>query len=82
MKKFFFFHFSFAYLLLQIARYVATVDTFIINADAFFIRANFENHPAHRYSVFHRFRHAKFANGGSILSSSQFWILPQLPHKI
>jgi hypothetical protein len=24
-----------------------------------------------RYSVFHRFRHAEFANGGSILSSSQ-----------
>ncbi len=31
----------------------------------------------HTYSVFHRFRHAKFAIGGSILSSSQFLILPQ-----
>ncbi len=28
------------------------------------------------YSVFHQFRQAKFANGGSILSSSQFLILP------
>ncbi len=78
----FIFHFSFSYLLLQIARYVATVDTFIINADAFLIRANFENHPLHRYSVFHWFRHAKFANGGSILRSSQFSMLPHLPHKI
>ncbi len=34
------------------------------------------------YSVFHRFRHAKFANGGSILSSSQFSILPKLPQKM
>ncbi len=28
------------------------------------------------YSVFHRFREAKFGNGGSILSSSQFLLLP------
>ncbi len=35
-----------------------------------------------RYSVFHRFREAKFANGGSILSSSQFLMLPQLPQKM
>ncbi len=34
------------------------------------------------YSVFHQFRHAKFANGGSILSSSQFLIRPQLPQKM
>ncbi len=34
------------------------------------------------YSVFHQFREAKSANGGSILSSSQFLILPQLPQKI
>ncbi len=34
------------------------------------------------YSVFHRFMQAKFANGGSILSSSQFSILPQLTQKI
>jgi hypothetical protein len=36
----------------------------------------------HYYSVFHRFRQAKFANGGSNLSSSQFFILPQLPQKM
>ncbi len=28
------------------------------------------------YSVFHRFREAKFGNDGSILSSSQFSLLP------
>ncbi len=28
------------------------------------------------YSVFHRFRQAKFGNGGSIISSSQFLLLP------
>jgi hypothetical protein len=33
------------------------------------------------YSVFQGFSKAKSANGGSILSSSQFLILPQLPHK-
>ncbi len=33
------------------------------------------------YSVFDRLGQAKFANGGSILSSSQFSILPQLPQK-
>jgi hypothetical protein len=32
--------------------------------------------------VFHQFRQAKFANGGSILSSSQFSILLQLPQKM
>jgi hypothetical protein len=32
--------------------------------------------------VFHRFRPAKFAYGGSILSSSQFFILPQWPLKM
>jgi hypothetical protein len=30
------------------------------------------------YSVFHRIRQAKFDNGDSILSSSQFMLLPQL----
>jgi hypothetical protein len=35
-----------------------------------------------RYSVFHRFRQAKFACGGSILSSSQFSVLTQLPLKL
>jgi hypothetical protein len=34
------------------------------------------------YSVFHRFRQAKFANDGSILSSRQFLLLPQLPQKM
>jgi hypothetical protein len=34
------------------------------------------------YSVFQGFRQAKSANGGSILSSSQFLILPQLPQKM
>jgi hypothetical protein len=34
------------------------------------------------YSVFQGFSKAKFAHGGSILSSSQFLILPQLPQKI
>ncbi len=29
-----------------------------------------------RYSGFHRFREAKFGNDGSILSSSQFSLLP------
>jgi len=31
--------------------------------------------------VFHGFGQAKFANGGSILSSSQFTLLSQLPLK-
>ncbi len=34
------------------------------------------------YSVFQGFSKAKFANGGSILSSSQFSILPQLAQKM
>jgi hypothetical protein len=34
------------------------------------------------YNVFQGFSKAKSANGGSILSSSQFLILPQLPQKI
>ncbi len=34
------------------------------------------------YSVFQGFRQAKSANGGSILSSRQFLILPQLPKKM
>jgi hypothetical protein len=32
--------------------------------------------------VFHQFRQAKFAYGGSILSLSQFLLLPQLPQKM
>jgi hypothetical protein len=38
--------------------------------------------PQKVYSEFHRFRQAKFAFGGSILSSSQFSILPQLAQKM
>ncbi len=34
------------------------------------------------YSVFQGFRQAKSSNGGSILSWSQFLILPQLPQKM
>jgi hypothetical protein len=34
------------------------------------------------YSVFQGFCKAKSANGGLILSSSQFLILPQLPQKM
>jgi hypothetical protein len=34
------------------------------------------------YSVFYQFRQAKFAYGGSILSSSQFLLMPQLPQKM
>jgi hypothetical protein len=34
------------------------------------------------YSVFHRFRQVKFANGGSILSSRLFLLLPQPPLKM
>jgi hypothetical protein len=34
------------------------------------------------YRAFHRFGHAKFPDDGSILGSSQFLILPQLPPKI
>ncbi len=34
------------------------------------------------YSVFQGFSKAKTANVGSILNSSQFLILPQLPQKI
>ncbi len=33
------------------------------------------------YCVFHQFRQAKFDKGGSILSHSQFLLLPQLPQK-
>jgi hypothetical protein len=40
------------------------------------------NFDFERYSVFQGFRQAKSANGGSILSLSQFLILPQLPQKM
>jgi hypothetical protein len=39
-------------------------------------------HFIETYRVFHRFREAKFDNGGSILSWSQFSPLPQLPQKM
>ena len=34
------------------------------------------------YRAFHRFGQAKFGNGGSILSSSQFSQMPQQPQKM
>jgi hypothetical protein len=34
------------------------------------------------YTVFHQFRQAKFAYGGSLLSSSQFALLPLLPQNL
>jgi len=34
------------------------------------------------YREFHRFGQAKFADGGSILGSIQFTLLPQLPLKM
>jgi len=44
-------------------------------------------HPCTRttesyYRAFHRFAQAKFPDGGSILGTSQFSMLPQLPPKI
>jgi len=33
------------------------------------------------YRAFHRFGQTKFPNGGSVLVSSQFSVLPQLPPK-
>ncbi len=33
------------------------------------------------YRAFHRFGQAKLGNGGSVLGSSQFTLLPQLPLK-
>jgi hypothetical protein len=38
--------------------------------------------PVHFYSVFHQFRQAKFDHGGSILNTSQFLLVPQLPQKM
>jgi len=34
------------------------------------------------YRAFHRFGEAKFPDGGSVLGSSQFSVLPQLPPKM
>ncbi len=47
---------------------------------------NSANHFMYLYSflyrTFHRFGQAKFPDGGLVLNSSQFSILPQLPLKI
>ncbi len=55
-----------------------------VKSDSKIIISIFNLHLLHtlRYSVFQGFSKAKSANGGSILSSSQFLILPQLPQKI
>ncbi len=48
-----------------------------------FLLTNFVNaEKSMFYSVFQGFSEVKSANGGSILSLSQFLILPQLPKKI
>jgi len=43
---------------------------------------DFELNSNFYYRVFHRFGHAKFPDDGSIIDSSQFSILPQLPPKM
>jgi len=43
---------------------------------------NFSFSDAMSYRAFHGFGKAKFSDGGSVLGSSQFSILPQLPPKI
>jgi hypothetical protein len=40
-------------------------------------KMNFKNKTC--YGAFHRFGQAKFPEGGSVLGSSQFSILPRLP---
>ncbi len=37
--------------------------------------------PSSRYRMFHRYRQAKYAIGGSMLSSSRFLLMPQLTQK-
>jgi hypothetical protein len=39
-------------------------------------------HSLYFYRAFHEFERAKFPDGGSVLGSNQFLILPQLPQKI
>jgi hypothetical protein len=39
------------------------------------------NHCEGFYKAFHRFGQSKFPDGGLVLGSSQFLILPQLPQK-
>jgi hypothetical protein len=51
----------------------------ITNFFVFFAKACF--HKEWTYRVLHRFGQAKFANGGLVLGSSQFAILPQVPLK-
>jgi hypothetical protein len=46
------------------------------------IKKNRKKFNKERYSVFQGFGKAKFAYGDSILSLSQFLILPQLPQKM
>ncbi len=46
------------------------------------VRKSDNCHKLGRYSVFHRFRQAKFAYGGSISSSIQFSLLPQRPQNL
>ncbi len=54
------------------------------NAIIVYINCLWQHHitKVMNYSVFQGFSLAKFAYGGSILSSSQFLILPQLPQKM
>jgi len=49
-----------------------------------YVRDKFVRHQAAMiyYRTFHRFRQAKFTDGGLILGSNQFSILPQLPPKV
>ncbi len=41
-----------------------------------------EKKKKNQIRVFHRFGQAKFPDGGSVLGSSQFSIMPQLPLKM
>jgi len=56
----------------------ARVGNYIFSAFVCVLRAIFKLN----YRVFHIFGQAKFSYGGSILSSSQFTLLPQLPLRI
>jgi hypothetical protein len=66
---------SLAYFRTQIKAYHS------FNVHISYIRIAYK-HNMKCYIVFHRFRKAKFAYSGSVLSSSQFSILPQLPQKM
>ena len=59
------------------------VDTFVYdenNSRIVQVSNQMSNYTSYR--AFHRFGQAKFPNGGLILGSSQFSIVPQLPPKI